>query len=201
MVGASTIPGTYILPRLVGTFKSSYPSIQITLKIGSSGEVVQKILDGKVEFGVIGARWDEKRISLEEIYSDELVLAVYPGHPWQGRENVELNELAGVHFVMRERSSGTRMVMAQALDGGRIFPIASGCGRGNGQHGGRKGGGKSQDRSVHNLFIRSEGGYRKKQSICGFSKRDFYSQAVFSGAEKASRALTTVFGLFGAPEE
>ena len=115
LVGASTIPGTYILPRLVGTFKSSYPSIQITLKIGSSGEVVQKVLDGTVEFGVIGARWDEKRISLEEIYSDELVLAVYPGHPWQGREDVELNELAGVHFVMRERSSGTRMVMAQAL--------------------------------------------------------------------------------------
>jgi len=116
LVGASTIPGTYILPRLVGNFKTSYPSIQITLKIGSSGEIVQKLLNGHVEFGMIGARWDEKRVSLEEVYSDELVLAVYKGHPWEGRENVELNELAGMPFVMRERSSGTRMVMAQALE-------------------------------------------------------------------------------------
>ncbi len=121
-VGASTIPGTYILPRLVGNFKTSYPEIQITLKIGSSGEIVQKLLSGHVEFGMIGARWDEKRVSLEEVYSDELVLAVYKGHPWEGRESVELNELAGMPFVMRERSSGTRMVMAQALDAAGFAP-------------------------------------------------------------------------------
>ena len=121
-VGASTIPGTYILPRLVGNFKTSYPEIQITLKIGSSGEIVQKLLNGHVEFGMIGARWDEKRVSLEEVYSDELVLAVYKGHPWEGRESVELNELAGMPFVMRERSSGTRMVMAQALDAAGFAP-------------------------------------------------------------------------------
>ena len=120
--GASTIPGTYILPRLIGTFKACYPSIQITLKIGSSGEVVRMILDGRVEFGIIGARWEEKRILLEEIYSDELVLAVYKGHPWEGRESVALDELAGAPFVLRERSSGTRMVMAQALDAAGFSP-------------------------------------------------------------------------------
>jgi len=121
-VGASTIPGTYILPRLIGTFKASYPSIQITLKIGGSGEVVRKILDGEVEFGIIGARLDEKRIMLEEIYSDELVLAVHKGHPWEGRESVQLDELAGMPFVLRERSSGTRMVMAQALEASGFSP-------------------------------------------------------------------------------
>lgn len=121
-VGASTIPGTYILPRLVGMFKASYPSIQVTVKIGSSGEIVRMVLDGKVEFGIIGARWDEKKIMLEEIYSDELVLAVYKGHPWESRENVRLDELAGAPFVLRERSSGTRMVMAQALEAAGFTP-------------------------------------------------------------------------------
>ena len=115
-VGASTIPGTYILPRLIGTFKTSYPSIQITLRIGGSGDIVRKILDGSVEFGMIGAKWDEKRITLEEIYSDELGLVVYGGHPWEGREFVEVQELAGMPFILRERSSGTRMVMANALE-------------------------------------------------------------------------------------
>ncbi|MHC1728316.1 MAG: selenium metabolism-associated LysR family transcriptional regulator [Syntrophobacteraceae bacterium] len=115
-VGASTIPGTYILPRLIGTFKVRYPSIQIALRIGSSGEVVQKILDGSVEFGMIGARWDEKRVILEEVYSDELILVVHEGHPWVGREDVELRELEGMPFILRERASGTRMVMARALE-------------------------------------------------------------------------------------
>ncbi len=121
-VGASTIPGTYVLPRFVGTIKASYPSIQITVKIGGSGEIVKQILDGTVEFGIIGAKWDEKKILLEEIYSEELVLVVYKGHPWEGRESVGLDELAGAPFVLRERSSGTRVVTAQALEAAGFSP-------------------------------------------------------------------------------
>jgi DNA-binding transcriptional LysR family regulator len=114
--GASTIPGTYILPVLIGSFKKMYPLIQITLSISSSGDVVQKILDGSVEFGVIGARWEDRRIILEKIYSDELVLAVYPEHPWAGRESVNLSELPAAPFIQRERASGTRKVLGEALE-------------------------------------------------------------------------------------
>ena len=46
---------------------------------------------------------------------------------------------------------------------------------------------KARIGDIHNLFVRGEGGYRKKQPICGSSKRDLYSQAVFSGPEKESR--------------
>lgn len=116
LIGASTIPGTYILPELIGEFKKMYPSIQITLKISSSAEVVEKILDGTVEFGVIGARWEDRRITLEEAFSDELVLTVFEGHPWEDRKSVRIEEVAGEPFILRERGSGTRMVMNQALD-------------------------------------------------------------------------------------
>ncbi len=121
-IGASTIPGTYILPSLIGSFKASYPSTHITLRIGSSGEVVQKVLDGTVEFGMIGAKWEEKRVALEEVYSDELPLVVYPGHPWDGRQRVRLEELGSVPFVSRERGSGTRAVMQQALESAGFSP-------------------------------------------------------------------------------
>lgn len=116
LVGASTIPGTYILPAIIGAFKAGYPSINITVKIGGSGTVVQLLLDGSVEFGMIGAKWDDKRIRMEEAYSDELVLVVFPGHPWEKRAYVEVEELAGMPFILRERGSGTRMVMSQALE-------------------------------------------------------------------------------------
>ncbi|GLI36416.1 selenium metabolism-associated LysR family transcriptional regulator [Desulforhabdus amnigena] len=122
LIGASTIPGTYILPQLIGSFKDVHPTIQITLKISSSAEVVQRILDGKLEMGLIGARWDDRKIVLEEIFSDELVLAVYPEHPFARKEAVELEEIAKEPFILRERGSGTRMVMNRALEENGFAP-------------------------------------------------------------------------------
>ncbi|HQN17731.1 MAG TPA: selenium metabolism-associated LysR family transcriptional regulator [Syntrophobacteraceae bacterium] len=115
-VGASTIPGTYILPRSIGTFKARYPTIRISLSISDSAGVVDQVVDGSLEIGLIGASWDDRRIILEEIFSDELVLAVYPEHPWAARRTVEIGELADQPFVLRERGSGTRRTMVHALE-------------------------------------------------------------------------------------
>jgi DNA-binding transcriptional LysR family regulator len=116
IIGASTIPGTYMLPALIGSFKALCPAIQITLRITDSAEVVERILDGSLEAGMIGARWDDRRLILEEICSDELVLAVYPEHPWAAGKEIAKEELANQPFILRERGSGTRRVMAQALE-------------------------------------------------------------------------------------
>jgi DNA-binding transcriptional LysR family regulator len=46
---------------------------------------------------------------------DELVLAVPASHPWAGRRAVRVQDLASQAILMRERGSGTRKVMEQAL--------------------------------------------------------------------------------------
>jgi DNA-binding transcriptional LysR family regulator len=128
-IGAGTIPGTYILPEYIGHFKTKFPSIRITLGIASSGEIVQKLLDGLFELALIGARWDERRITLEEIFSDELVLTVYPEHPWARRKSIKIDELDGEPFILREKGSGTRRVINKALethgfDPGKLLEVA-----------------------------------------------------------------------------
>ena len=129
ILGASTIPGTYVLPAIIGSFKSLHPAIQLTLKILSSGEIVEAVLRGELEAGLVGSKWKERRLKTDEIFSDELVLTVYPEHPWNNRDEVDMDELYGEHFIMRERDSGTRMVMSQILEAhgfdlSRLFVVA-----------------------------------------------------------------------------
>src|SRR5213078_3480250 len=54
-VGASTTPGTYLLPAVLGRFHSAHPQIALTLRIGDTREVEQWVAAGSVELGVIGA--------------------------------------------------------------------------------------------------------------------------------------------------
>ena len=115
VIGASTIPGSYLLPQIIGAFKRKHPAVQITLKIANTAAVAEMVQKGEVGLGLVGSRLPEKRLSFEEVYLDELVLAVTPQHPWAARPEVALAELYGQPFIMRERGSGTQMAVKRIL--------------------------------------------------------------------------------------
>ncbi len=114
-LGASTIPGAYILPSLAAGFKREHPEVTISLHISGSRDIVRGVIDGTCEMGMVGARFEEGRVHYEPFAQDELVLAVPAAHPWASRSTVRLSELAGQPFIMRERGSGTRKVTEEAL--------------------------------------------------------------------------------------
>jgi DNA-binding transcriptional LysR family regulator len=116
LVGASTIPGEYILPALIGRFKEKFPDIAITLLIGSSQSVTDWVVEGRAEVGVVGARSTHKSIECRELLPDDIVLIVGAAHPWHGRKQVTLEELRGEPLLLRERGSGTRAALEAALE-------------------------------------------------------------------------------------
>jgi len=116
VLGASTIPGTYILPKLVGTFKVVHPAIQITLKIADTAQIIEEVLGDGLEIGVVGSKWNDRRLLMEEVFRDELVLTVAPEHPWAQSGKISLEDLPQHPFILRERGSGTRMVMSRILE-------------------------------------------------------------------------------------
>lgn len=116
MIGCGTIPGTYILPGLIGQFSSRYPSIKATLSISSSRIISKMVLKGELEMGVVGARWNESGLDWMEMFSDELTLAVHPDHPWALKESISLKSLFEEPFILREAESGTRKVFSRILE-------------------------------------------------------------------------------------
>lgn len=115
-IGASTIPGSYLLPQVIGAFKARHPAIHITLKIANTAAVADMVLKGEIGLGMVGSLLPEKRLRFEEVYLDELTLAVHPQHPWAQRGEVTLSELYGQPYILRERGSGTQMAVKEILE-------------------------------------------------------------------------------------
>ena len=116
-LGASTIPGAYVLPCQIESFKTSYPAVDLMLKIAGSAQVVEDVLAGTLELALVGTLCKDQRIECEPMFGDELVLTVAPEHPWARRDFVLPGELVDTPFIMREPGSGTRTEMTQALRG------------------------------------------------------------------------------------
>jgi DNA-binding transcriptional LysR family regulator len=116
-VGASTTPGTYLLPELLGRFHSAYPQIVLTLRIGDTRQVEEWVAAGAVELGVIGAAPVRAGLSAEPWVKDELVAIVARRHKLARRRTLPAGALAGEPYISREEGSSTRAVTQRVLAG------------------------------------------------------------------------------------
>lgn len=103
-IGASTIPGQYILPKVIKLFKEERPEVSIFLKMGDSKEIVEKVLNREIEFGVVGAVFPNKELIFIPCFEDEIVLI---GPKDMDIVEIELKDIYSLPILKREEGSGT----------------------------------------------------------------------------------------------
>jgi len=115
-IGGSTIPGVHILPKIIGSFIETHPEVKISMIIGDTEEIVDAILSGRVELGIVGAKTRNARIFQEKLLDDEMRLIVPATHNWANRKRVRLEMLGGEPFIARESGSGTLETLRRSLE-------------------------------------------------------------------------------------
>ena len=124
-IGASTIPGEYILPKVIGRFNKKYPFISVTLTIADTSEIEKSVLKGDLELGIVGSRNLHENLLYYELWDDELVLAVPAQHRWAKKNEISVEELSEEPFILREPGSGTLKIMKDYLHTFTSNPIDS----------------------------------------------------------------------------
>lgn len=114
-IGASTTPGTYLLPRELGRFHALYPGITLRLRIGDTRAIEAWVTTGEVELGVTGDAPRVAGLGAELWVHDELVLIVPRRHPFARRRSVRPGALAKESYIAREEGSSTRAVAERYL--------------------------------------------------------------------------------------
>lgn len=116
VLAASTIPGEYVLPGLLAGFHHRYAQITVQMTISDTADVATRLLADQADVGVIGSAIREPGLRLERLVGDEVVLAVPPGHPFAGRQEVAVAELEEQPLILREEGSGTRRSVEASLE-------------------------------------------------------------------------------------
>lgn len=126
-VGASSTPGDYILPAAITEFRKRYPDVDVAMGISGGQSVIDRVLSGDIDLGMVSAGIDESAAGLESfVYArDEIALAASPRHPLSEARTLTLADMDGAAFVMRERGSETRDAAESALrESGLDFSVA-----------------------------------------------------------------------------
>lgn len=94
----------YILPDLVEQFQKLYPKIKLTILTGHSHQVLEMVLNHEVAFG-IAREVTHPQINRIQLMSDDMVLAIYPEHPFSSRHQVSIEEVARERLILFNRGS------------------------------------------------------------------------------------------------
>ena len=86
IIGGSTIPGSYILPQLIGAFTKKYQEVTISLIVADTDQIIRDILSGVLELGIVGAESTDRNILQEKLIEDEMRLIVPRNHPWGNKK-------------------------------------------------------------------------------------------------------------------
>jgi DNA-binding transcriptional LysR family regulator len=114
-LGASTIPGEYLLPKLIGDFKREHPRSVLSVRIADTKEILQYVLQDGVELGIIGAKLNHPSLHYEKYEEDEIIVVAPSDHPLTRRKRVSLEELLKEPWIIREEGSGTQIASEKAL--------------------------------------------------------------------------------------
>ena len=116
-VAASLTVADHLLPAWIGIVHQEVPGVSLTLEVTNSRRVLASVAARRVDIGFVeGNEADRPGLHREVIRTDRLVVVVGPRHPWARRgKPVSAGELARTDLIVREKGSGTRQVLDDAL--------------------------------------------------------------------------------------
>ncbi|NLW18059.1 MAG: LysR family transcriptional regulator [Firmicutes bacterium] len=113
-LGASNIPGEYILPPMLKEFLQVYPQVSFSLEISDSEQIYNWLESKRIDFGIVGHHQAGTKYQYAPLANDELLIVIPADHPWAG-QIIEPKQLYDYPFISREIGSGTRAHYEKAL--------------------------------------------------------------------------------------
>lgn len=106
MASSYTI-GEYLLPDLIGQWKTDHPHARVHLEIANTSRVLDAVAAFDVDIGFIEGSGTHPDLTVQRWRDDRLVIVAAPDHPFVGKR-VSLRRLAEATWIVRESGSGTR---------------------------------------------------------------------------------------------
>ncbi len=90
----------YLLPRILKRFMASFPGVEITVHEDVTQHLLEGIAAGDLDLALVALPVPDERLHVEPLLTEELLLALPPGHRLVKRRRITLNDLLSERFIL-----------------------------------------------------------------------------------------------------
>jgi DNA-binding transcriptional LysR family regulator len=103
-LGSALTVSTYVLPKILKKYCSTYPGVEVSVHTGRSEQVLQMVLQDEVHCA-LERTVHHPEISTVPLYEDDLLLVAAPDHRIAQRKNVTVEEVGREQLILFDRGS------------------------------------------------------------------------------------------------
>lgn len=103
-LGSALTISTYVLPRILRTFHSRYPDVEVMVHTGRSEQVLNMLLSDEVQVGLAHSLVHPD-VETVDLYADEVILVANPDHPFAANRQATIEEVGSQPVILADRGS------------------------------------------------------------------------------------------------
>jgi DNA-binding transcriptional LysR family regulator len=108
--------GLHRLPGVLREYKQRYPLVKLNIRFFNSQETHQRIVDGEGDLGITTQEPGEYPLLRQDIWIDELLVVVAPGHPLTRRASVSLKDVAAFPAILPDARFHTGRLVRELFE-------------------------------------------------------------------------------------
>jgi LysR family transcriptional regulator, hydrogen peroxide-inducible genes activator len=90
----------YLLPDLLAGFTEKYPGVEIVVQEDTTAHLLKLLLACEIDFALASQPVQDARLEVRELFTEELLLALPPGHPLTRKRRVNASDLERERLIV-----------------------------------------------------------------------------------------------------
>lgn len=107
--------GPHIALGLIAQFQSQYPGVQVQVNMGNWQTTWKALKDQTIDIAIMANPPNDDHIHGVELAVQDMLALLPPGHKFESRRSIRLQDLVGTPVIMREPGSNTRRILERHL--------------------------------------------------------------------------------------
>jgi LysR family hydrogen peroxide-inducible transcriptional activator len=99
-IGVLPTIAPYLLPRVMSGFTENFPGVEVIIQEDTTAHLIKLLLAYEIDFALASQPIQDPRLEVRELFAEELLLALPPGHPLTRKRTVCVADLEKERFIV-----------------------------------------------------------------------------------------------------
>jgi len=99
-IGVLPTIAPFLLPKILAEFTKAFPGVEVVLQEDTTAHLLKLVLGCEIDFALASQPISDSRLELRELFSEELLLSLPPGHPLTRKRVIPVSDLENQPFIL-----------------------------------------------------------------------------------------------------